>query len=113
ITRSGTLYYAVGGSDEDVYLTSVDFETGKALIAPKRVAQQYVGSNTAAKWSPDGKYLAYLSLRQRPTGFNPVLAIYSLETGKTRELKPGLVTFTRPFWSPDSRYVIGTGGNRK
>lgn len=113
LTRSGTFYYAVGAFKDDVYVASVDFETGTVLSPPMRIAQHHVGSNRAPEWSPDGRNLAYLSFRELPTSFNPLVEIQSLETRNVRELKPNLVTFGQPFWSPDGRFLVGTGADKK
>jgi Tol biopolymer transport system component len=40
-----------------------DFATGKFLSPPIAPIQTYVGTNQWPDWSPDGKYLAYASLR--------------------------------------------------
>jgi len=113
ITRSGAFYYVVNAFKGDVYVASIDFDSGTVLSPPTRIAQHYVGGNTTPEWSPDGKSLAYLSHRELPTTFNPVVVIHSLETGSVQELKPDLRVFTRPFWSPDGRFLVGTGGDKK
>ncbi len=115
LTRSGVLYYSVRVSGLDVYVASADFQAGKLLSPPANVAQQYVGFNNNPKWSPDGKYLAYLS-RRGPTenaDRMTVLAIRSTETGKVRELTPNLNFYDRPLWSPDGSFLVVTGTDSK
>jgi Tol biopolymer transport system component len=87
VTRSGTLYLGVGVGGQDVYIAAVDFQTGKTLSAPAKPIQQFVGANRQPSFSPDGKYMAYQSIRGRSS---MVLAIRSLETGQVRELRPDL-----------------------
>jgi Tol biopolymer transport system component len=114
LTRSGSLYYRVNVSGRDVYVTSVDFETGKVLSPPASVAQQYVGFNDSPQWSPDGKYLAYISHRDSANpNRNLLLAIRSMETGRIRELRPDLSHFFYPLWSPDGSFLLVNGADRK
>jgi Tol biopolymer transport system component len=63
LTRSGALYYGVVRATEDVYVVDLDPTTGK-LIGPERKAiEQFEGGNFSPSYSPDGKYLAYMSRR--------------------------------------------------
>lgn len=115
LTQSGALYYSVPVSGLDVYVASADFQAGKLLSPPTNVAQQYVGFNNNPKWSPDGKYLAYLSRRGPTENANrmTVLAIRSTETGKVRELTPNLNFYDRPLWSPDGSFLVVAGTDSK
>ncbi len=92
-------------------MASLDFDTGKLVAPPVSPAQSFIGSNTQPDWSPDGKYLAYVSTRNpaNPVGPGHVLLIRSLETGKTRELRPNLRLVFLPRWAPDSRSFITQG----
>ena len=116
VTRSGALYYSVVASEKSVYVASADFETGKVLSAPTMIPPQYFGSNDFPAWSPDGKYLAYLSQRDSNTRSTHLtgLSIRSMETGKVRELRPNLSSIyasgnKSPLWSPDAKFLIVTG----
>lgn len=59
---NGTLYYAVSSQMSDVYIASMDPESGKALSAPMPARADFSGSIAKPDWSPDGTSLAYLSL---------------------------------------------------
>ncbi len=109
-TRSGALYFSATLSQQDIYVASVDFATGKLLSPPTRIAQQNVGFNDSPQWSPDGEYLAYLP-RRDPS----VVAIQSMATGKIRELRPNLayVLQERPLWSPDGSFLLVVGPDKK
>jgi Tol biopolymer transport system component len=119
LTRSGALYYSVRASGRDIYLASVDFETGKLLSPPTILPQPYVGLNDFPQWSPDGKYLAYLSRRDANSRSAQMtaLAIRSTETGQVRELRPNLAyiysAHPRPLWSPDGRSLLVNGKDNK
>jgi Tol biopolymer transport system component len=121
LTRSGKLYYSVVSSAPDIYLASVDFETGKVLSGPTPLAQPYFGLNRYPQWSRDGKYLAYLSKRDansRNVQLH-ILAIRSADTGKVRELTPNLMNmypgnnYSQPVWSPDSGSVLVNGTDKQ
>ncbi|MDA2924007.1 tetratricopeptide repeat protein [Acidobacteria bacterium AH-259-L09] len=118
-TRNGSFYYGVGRGTHDVYIATLDPVTGQVLDPPKKISQRYVGSNLGPDWSPDGRYLAYLSLRDpAPTpGFDTagwVLVIRSVETGEEREL-PLKMTTKRfvPRWSPDGRSLLAAARDHK
>jgi len=112
LTRSGALYFGVRVGGPDVYLTSVDFNSGKVLSAPTPVAQQWVHANNQADWSSDGKYLA-LHITPASPGGQHKLIVQSMETGKTRELKPRLRYFQAARWSPDGTSFLVNGTDFK
>ena len=112
LTQDGSYYYGLGSMDSDVYMATIDPETGKVVTPPTKAVQSHEGFNYAPDFSPDGKSLAYASLRPRgKDGDLRVLMIRSLETGEERELLPELTSqhFQRQ-WSPDGRSIITTAG---
>jgi len=109
VTRSGALYYgiSVGSTGSSVQIASFDFATGKLLSPPRDVSQDYLESTGEPWWSPDGKYLAYLSRRGRASAANSFLVIRSTENGRVvRELKPKLVGYDLWGWAPDGRSFL-------
>jgi len=106
IARDGAFYYGVDTGGREVYLASVDPASGKVLAAPRLVAERSLGANVAPEWSPDGKYLFYVS-RRGPIGpaFN-IPTIRSMETGETRELATGLSFVNQVRWSLDGRSLL-------
>ena len=111
ITRNGSFYYNIGGGlRSDVYTAAINPKTGEILSSPKKLALTFEGKNSGPVWSPDGKHIVYISKR-RPSD-RRILCIYSVETGKIREiLHKSQVAL--PRWSPDGRfllvYVLGEG----
>lgn len=108
-TRDGSYYYGHSPrpASLDVYITTLDVQKGKVINPPARVSQR-VGPTKAPAWSPDGRYLAYVSVRQN------VLCIRSLENGKERKLrleKIGGLAWLR--WSPDGRSLLTRAYNKK
>ena len=98
-------------TNNDLWLTD---RSGKA---PKQVTTGR-GNDCAPGFSPDGKYLAYLSMSRE--GFEADqqnLMIYDLASGETRNLTASLDRSVSDFaWSPDSRklyfYVPHHGRSR-
>ena len=109
---NGSFYYCEHPNRTDVYVMEIDPETGTIVVPPHEAINHFVGSNATPDYSPDGKYLAYVSRRAplekprmgRPTG--NVLCIRSLDNGIDREFRPGLNNFGFPRWSPNSRSVM-------
>jgi len=111
MTRNGSFYYNIGGGlRSDVYTAAINPKTGEIISSPKKLALTYEGKNSGPVWSPDGKNIVYISQR-RPLG-RRTLCIYSVETGKIREI-PHKNQVAFPRWSPDGRfllvYVLGEG----
>jgi len=112
-TRKGSFYYGYTEGRWDIYTAELDPQTGKILAPAKKAIERYEGYNTFSEYSPDGKYLAYVSKRGLACldyvvlHFGNVLCVRSLETGKDREIFPeGLKRFGMPCWSPDSRFIF-------
>jgi len=107
ITASGSLYSKVWpGTQTDIQGASFDFAKGQFLSTPAPLVTTFVGTNSAPQWSPDGKYLAYLSNRN--------IGIRTIETGQVRELSisPALYGLRLFGWAPDggSFFAIGATG---
>ncbi len=109
-TREGSFYYTLQVSIEDVYETSLDLAKGIVLEPPKKIIRPAEGINSNAEWSPDGKYLAYVS--ERPTGSQTessyyIVCIRSNETGEVREVTPPILSpFFQIHWSADGRALF-------
>lgn len=111
-TNDGAFYYGQQRNDINIYETEIEPTTGEIITAPKRIIQSYIGANGCPDYSPDGKYLAYVS--RRPPGTmrfttNPVgniLCIRSLETKEEKEFRPNINEFGFIRWSPDGNSVM-------
>ena len=108
LTRSGALYYGVKVGGPDIYVVPFDFSAGKLLAPASAVTTQFMGSNRTPDWSPDGKYLAYVTQDQKSKKAN-LLTIHSMETGVLRQLHPRLSYIQWPRWSPDGAAFLAFG----
>jgi Tol biopolymer transport system component len=108
ITASGSLYSKVWpGNQTDIHGASFDFAKGQFLSTPAPMVNTFVGANSAPEWSPDGKYLAYVSQRD----VQAVIGIRTIETGQVRELSISPALYHLQFfgWAPDGGSFIATG----
>jgi Tol biopolymer transport system component len=115
ITRSGSFYYGVGGSAHNVYVVKLDPKTGEVKEPPTKLVKRTEGFNNSPQYSPDGKYLAYISASRARiaagSGSDNTLCIQSLQTGEEREYQRemtrlGVRWFSRPRWSPDGQSML-------
>lgn len=112
-TLDGSFYYTVQSAKSDVYLAVLDPEKAKVSTPAKNVAQGFEGANRCPAWSPDGKYLAYISDRESGGLRSTALCILSLDTGEYRVLFPQLGSMNRMSWFPDGESVLAiSGGSR-
>jgi len=116
-TRKGSFYYGLWTRFEDIYVATLDLTSGKVVAPPTPATQRFVGFNSSPDWSPDGQYLAYISLRgPSPFASGPgsrIISIRSLKTGGEREISPELNSFSGLRWSPDGRSFLVTGYDKK
>jgi len=116
LTKDGSYYYGPSRGSDDVYVATLDPQTGKIIAPLKKAVQRYEGSNIVAVYSPDGKYLAYIyrsRILSRRHSDN-ILCIRSLETGQEREFPLSLDAVSRYaslHWSPDGRSILVSGSN--
>jgi Tol biopolymer transport system component len=108
IVDSGALLVAASVSNRDVYLASVDFASGRTLLSPTRPVSRYVGSQRSPTFSPDGRTLAYLSVRRGLESGN-YLVLQSLADGTTREIRLSVNPLLMVSWTPDGTAILGIG----
>ena len=108
VTPSGSYYYGVSVTMNDIYTATLDAALSTIVEPPAQAAQRFAGTNKWPEWSPDGRQLAYVSQTKSGThGSGPqTLAIESLDSGTRRELTPRLTFFSRLRWSPDGRSML-------
>ena len=111
-TKKGAFYYVTTKSAENVYIAPIDAKSGKILESP-RLPIKHLGKSThSPDYSPDGKYLAYVSVRGPAGNVRFVICVCSLETGKEREFYPEY-NFYNLKWSPDNRFLLAIASDKE
>jgi len=117
LTNQGALFYGLVRVTEDVFTADLDPKSVKIAGPPRKMIESFEGGNFSPSYSPDGKFLAYVSRRGNspyPTNVGNALCIRSLETGQEkvyyREIwRLGLQYIDGPEWSPDGRVIVFVG----
>jgi Tol biopolymer transport system component len=103
VTRTGSLIYYARTNTRNVYLATVDFETGKVLETPRPALESYFFGNSRPDWSADGRQLVFASEQPRNARG---LSILSLPSGAVRELSLQMHYALRPRWTPDGSLAV-------
>jgi Tol biopolymer transport system component len=109
ITSTGALYYSLRIEGNDVYTADIDSISGELLSSPKLATERFLGSNTNPEWSPDGKYLAYLS----PRNLRDLVVVQTMSTGEEREFHSLRRIGYELKWSPDGRSLLASAYDSK
>jgi Tol biopolymer transport system component len=111
-SNNGSYYFGIQQRMQNIYAVDLNPGTGKVAGPAQKIIRQFEGYNEAPAYSPDGKYIAYISCRSpmiKPFGAGVrggnVLCIKSLETGKVIEINPSLHQIGYPSWSPDGSSI--------
>jgi len=110
-TQDGSFYYDVGKYWSDIYFAALNIEKIKLTNPPKKASLRFEGSNSDPNWSPDGKYLAYISSRD-PDLKSPAICIQNMDNGEQIELSPKLENFGRMSWFPDGKSLLVSGRDK-
>lgn len=114
ITRAGSLYYSISGSQRrNVMIAELD-SSMQAVKEPALATEKFVNSTFGAAWSPDGEWLAYYAAAGPGT---TKLYVRSVKTGHEREIPleiPVMSSFNDgPKWSRDARSIFVQSGRRE
>ncbi|MDB4581574.1 tetratricopeptide repeat protein [Draconibacterium sp.] len=111
-TQEGSFYYGnEGGQDNDIYTAQLNPETGKTIAPPEKPITRTMGFNRRPNYSPDGKYLAYVTGKGNIS--SNLLIIHSLETGEERIFSTNLKEIFKHRWSPDCKSILFDGQDEK
>ena len=108
ITRNGAIFYSAERNLLNIDVAAID-AAGAVTAAPAPATQRYLNSNDHPAWSPDGRFLAFTSLRR--SSDETLLIIRMLETGEEREVVlplrvPVGLTSGPVRWFPDGRSLL-------
>ena len=107
----GSFYGTMGYYVREVYIATLDFETGKLLDRPKAMPLKAY-KKAGGEWSHDGQYLAFNAYMREDEPV--ILCLYSVQTREVRKISPkNLVRFGHLRWSPDDRYIFARGQEKK
>ncbi len=95
VTDDGRLLFTKKIGGVNVFPVGIDFASGAVVSSPERVTDSVVSDHPGAMWSPDGNYLAYVSIDRG----GPALMIRSVESGAVREITPPVVQIQFPRWT--------------
>jgi Tol biopolymer transport system component len=124
-TRDGTFYYErVLPEARDLYTANVDMATG--AVSDRRRIEHFPGRNFGAAYAPDGRQMAYFSLKDSPVSPNRcfggncrllALVIRSLESADERDFSLMATALAHgggeePTWFPDSQSIVFISLNR-
>jgi Tol biopolymer transport system component len=113
VTRTGSLYFGVQTGGRDIEVVSVDFASGKQIGTAARLVSRYVGTNMMPAWSPDGKFLAYVSQRGISGNTGRIIGIRESATGAIRELSAAIDYIGTLSWAPDGTRIVAAGRDFK
>jgi Tol biopolymer transport system component len=100
VTRSGAFYYGVNNNVWEVQIAELDPSSGNVASPPLLASRR--GNTQAPDWSPDGRFLAFVLVRES----NRTVVVRSMDTGEERELPIGERTMRGPLrWTPDGKAI--------
>jgi dipeptidyl aminopeptidase/acylaminoacyl peptidase len=88
--------WAVWSAKKKLWLSAVDGKQQAKELAAVR------GESVQPRWSPDGKHIAFVSLRDG----HSFVAIYDFDFDSIRYLAPSVDKDSMPRWSPDGSWIV-------
>jgi Tol biopolymer transport system component len=118
-TQNRSFYYGVQPVTREMFVATLDPVSGAPTAQPTTVTPRFLWANHSA-WSPDGRYLAYVSRRPSAQGEvgAVIIVIRSVATGEETEVAPALAGFNLfnlsngAAWSSDSRSFLVSGSDQ-
>jgi Tol biopolymer transport system component len=108
-TADGSFCYGIDLDQRDVYVTTIDPESGNVVSPPTSIDGDDLGTYFRPRWSPDGQYLSYLYQEPAVNAWYTdryYVEIRSVETGETRRLAPPPRVFSGGPWFPDGYHLL-------
>jgi Tol biopolymer transport system component len=108
VTKDGDYYYQTQSYVNNLYTAEINPQTAKLASRPRQIPLPMQSPFTdimgGAAWSPDGKSLAYFTMRGQEGAQKLTVVIRSITTGEERELPlKGDIwpAYRKPQWFPD------------
>ena len=102
-TRSGAFYYAVNNNVWGIQIAELDPASGKVVSPPLSASGR--GNTKSPDWSPDGRFLAYVLVREP----RRTVIVRSMDTGEEREFSVGerMIGMSAALrWVPDGKAIV-------
>lgn len=114
----GSYYYAISKEWNDIYMAELDPQEGNKVNKVSKMTSRYEGNSREPDYSPDGKFLAYISWKNRSglkskATWGDLLVVRDLESGNEREFLPNYFGCGYPRWSPDGKSILCVYQNTK
>ena len=113
LTDTGSLIYGLQTDLHDVFVVAVDLTGAASPGSPARVSPTTVGGHIGPSWSPDGRWLAYVTASGNTAldRDSNTLTLQDLRTGKSHDLPLALTRLgvMPPRWTPDSKHLAVIG----
>ena len=58
--RDGSYFYGTRNATRDVYVAAINPDTLEVISTPRRLSDEFVGSNMGPAWSPDGRSIVFV-----------------------------------------------------
>jgi len=107
-SRDGSLFYGSQNGQVDVFVATLNPGTLALTGRPTALTDRFVGSNSGASWSPDGRQVAFV---RGPDRRSKQIVVRSVAEGTERTLPTKFVDGYLlgqhgPVWFPDGRSVL-------
>ena len=112
-TSGGRLFYGLRAGRTDVYLGRFDPSTGALDGGATALPSAFAGANRGPEWSPDGRFLAYLSRigTENYGQEHRAVTVREVSSGRETVHAPRLAFIERLRWSPDGGSILLSGGD--
>lgn len=112
-TNEGSLFYGLRAGRSDVFLGRFDASSGALVGGARVLPSRFAGGNRSPEWSPDGRFLAYLS-RVGTENYGQehrAVTVRDVASGRETVHAPRLTFIERIRWSPDGGSLLLSGGD--
>ncbi|MDE0105177.1 MAG: hypothetical protein OXN89_22605 [Bryobacterales bacterium] len=112
-TSDWVLFYGLRAGRTDVYVGRFDASTGMLQGGASAIPSRFAGGNRNPEWSPDGRFMAYLSRigTENYGQEHRAVTVRDVASGNETVHTPRLAFIERVRWSPDGSALLISGGD--